>query len=90
MRMTKTKIKKPTKYHYFFCYKRGNYFEVTRGLEKRYKRYFYGCGMGVHGFDIHFCCTAKEYKRIVACARRRYGKIHEITRYTEEALYGDD
>ncbi|NDD53869.1 hypothetical protein EBZ39_08310 [bacterium] len=89
MTKTATKTKKPTKYHYIFFYNRGNYFEISRGLEKRYSRYFYGSGMGVSGFDIQFYCTPKIYKRIVACARRRYGKIKSVTRYTEEALYGD-
>lgn len=84
-----TKTKKPTKYHYFLNYKRGNYFEVSRGLTKRYNRYIYGSGIGVNGFDIHLRCTPKEYKRIVACARRRYGKIHKVTRHTEKELYGD-
>ncbi len=86
-----TKTKKPTKYHYFFDYTRGNYFQISRGLEKRYRKMFYGSGTMLDGskFDIHFYCTAKEYKRIVACARRRYGKIHRITRYTKQELYGD-
>jgi hypothetical protein len=86
----KTKTKKPTKYHYYFRYNRGNYFEVSRGLEKRYGKQFYGSGMMLDGsgFDLHFYCTAKEYKRIVACARRRYGKIKSITRYTKQELYG--
>ena len=87
-----TKTKKSTKYHYYFNYNRGNYFEISHGLEKRYSRMFVGSGMHLtkNAFDLHFYCTAKEYKRIVACARRRYGKIKSITRYTEEALYGDD
>jgi len=88
----KNNTKKPTKYHYFFNYNRGNYFQISHGLEKRYGKMFYGSGIHLTGkaFDIHFYCTPKEYKRIVACARRRYGKIKSITRYTEEALYGDD
>jgi hypothetical protein len=88
---TMTKTKKPAKYHYYFQYNRGNYFEISRGLEKRYRKQFYGSGMliGDVVFDLHFYCTAKEYKRIVACARRRYGKIKSITRYTEQELYGD-
>lgn len=85
---TKTKTKKPTKYHYFLDYRRGDYFEISNS--KLFSRYLYGSGMGCNGFDIHIYCTAKEYKRIVACARRRYGKIHKVTRYTEKALYGDD
>jgi hypothetical protein len=87
----KTKTKKPTKYHYYFQYNRGNYFEISHGLEKRYPKQFCGSGMliGKVVFDLHFYCTAKEYKRIVACARRRYGKIKSITRYTEQELYGD-
>ena len=88
--MNTTKTKKPTKYHYFFNYNRGNYFEVSRGLEKRYSRMFVGSGMHLtkNAFDLHFYCTAKEYKRIVACARRRYGKIKEITRRTRKEYLG--
>ena len=85
---TKKPTKKPTKYHYFFHYRRGDYFEISRS--KLFSRYLYGSGIGCGGFDVHIYCTPKEYKRIVACARRRWGKIHEISRYTEEALYGDD
>jgi hypothetical protein len=42
--MGMTKTKKPTKYYYFLKYTRGNYFEVSRGLEKRYAQvhYWYG------------------------------------------------
>ena len=85
--MTKTK---ETKYHYFFNYDRGNYWEIFCFLEKRYRRMFYGSGVMLNGkgFDLHFYCTAKEYKRIVACARRRYGKIRQITRYTKKEYNG--
>ena len=88
---TKTKTKtKETKYHYFFRYNRGNYFQISNGLMKRYRRMFYGSGTFLmsNDFDIHFYCTAKEYKRIVACARRRYGKIKQITRYTKKEYNG--
>lgn len=85
-----TKTLKAPKYHYFFHYNRGNYFQVSRGLEKRYGKYVYGSGMSLldGGFDIHVYCTAKEYKRIVACARRRYGKIKKVTRYTKKEYNG--
>lgn len=85
-----TKTAKSPKYHYFLQYNRGNYFEVSRGLEKRYSRMFYGSGIMLNGggFDVHFYCTAKEYKRIVACARRRYGKINKVTRYTKKEYNG--
>jgi hypothetical protein len=85
----KTLTKKPTKYHYILYYTRGNYFQISRGLEKRYGKLMQGSGVGVDGFDIHFYCTPLDYKRIVACARRRYGKIARITRYTKKELYGD-
>jgi hypothetical protein len=86
-----TKTKKETKYHYFFHYNRGNYFEISRGLEKRYSRMFVGSGMMLEGkaFDLHFYCTAKEYKRIVACARRRYGYIRNIVRMTKQEFNKD-
>jgi hypothetical protein len=84
----KTAIKKPVKYHYIFVYNRGNYFQISRGLEKRYRKLFYGSGIGTDAFDLHFYCTAKEYKRIVACARRRYGKINKVTRYTNKEFNG--
>jgi hypothetical protein len=86
-----TKTKKETKYHYFFQYNRGNYFEISRGLEKRYSRMFVGSGMMLEGksFDLHFYCTAKEYKRIVACARRRYGYIRSINRMTNQEYNKD-
>ena len=88
---TMTKTKKETKYHYYFHYTRGNYFEVSRGLEKRYPKMYYGSGtfLTKNAFDVHFYCTPKEYKRIVACARRRYGKIHSIARYTHKEYLGD-
>jgi hypothetical protein len=90
-----TKTKKETKYHYFFQYNRGNYFQISRGLEKRYSKMFVGSGTmlgtapGSVGFDLHFYCTAKEYKRIVACARRRYGYIRKITRMTKQEYNKD-
>jgi hypothetical protein len=86
-----TKTKKETKYHYYFNYNRGNYFQISNGLEKRYPKMFYGSGTHLtkNAFDVHFYCTAKEYKRIVACARRRYGKIKSITRYTHKEYLGD-
>ena len=86
-----TKTKKETKYHYFFQYNRGNYFEISRGLEKRYSRMFVGSGMMLDNktFDLHFYCTAKEYKRIVACARRRYGYIRKIVRMTKQEFNKD-
>jgi hypothetical protein len=86
-----TKTKKPTKYHYFFNYDRGNYFQISRGLEKRYRKAFYGSGIHLteKAFDLHFYCTAKEYKRIVACARRRYGKIKSVSRYTNKEYNGE-
>lgn len=85
------KIKRAVKYHYIFDYKQGNYYQISRGLEKRYPRMFYGSGTMLNGsgFDLHFYCTAKEYKRIVACARRRYGKIAKIIRYTNKEFSGD-
>jgi hypothetical protein len=83
----KVSSKKITKYHYIFFYNRGNYFQISRGLEKRYAKFMQGSGMGVKEFDIHFYCTPLDYKRIVACARRRYGKISHIARYTEKELY---
>lgn len=77
----KTK-KRPTKYHYVFNYKKGNYFQISRGLEKRYSKYFSGSGtmLDYSSFDVSFVCTAKQYKNIVACARRRYGKNFKVTR----------
>ena len=88
---TMTKTKKETKYHYYLEYRRGNYFEISRGLEKRYPKMFYGSGTHLtkNLFEIHLYCTAKEYKRIVACARRRYGKIHSIERCTNKEYLGD-
>jgi hypothetical protein len=86
-----TITKKPAKYHYILNYNRGNYFEVSRGLGKRYRKYVYGSGtfLTKNVFDVHLYCTAKEYKRIVACARRRYGKIQSVSRYTHKEFYGD-
>jgi hypothetical protein len=70
------------KYWYTFIYNRGNYFEISRGLEDCYPKQFMGSGMmmGKNSFDLGFECTALEYKKIVACARRRYGRIQKITR----------
>jgi len=90
MKTATLKTKKATKYHYIFDYNRGNYFQISRGLEKRYGKFFCGSGtaLSANMFDIHFYCTAKEYKRIVACARRRYGRIKKVTRRTNEEFYG--
>jgi hypothetical protein len=87
---TKKPTKKPTKYHYIFFYNRGNYFDISHALEDFYEPYFCGSGCGGSGFDVHFYCTAKEYKRIVAFARRNYGKIKSVIRYTDEAFKGDN
>jgi hypothetical protein len=77
-----TTKKKHKKYNYVFQYNRGNYFQISRGLEKRYAKNFIGSGtfLNKNSFDISFVCTPLEYKKIVACARRRYGKIHRIIR----------
>lgn len=77
----KTKSK-PKKYHYTFTYKKGNYFQVSRGLEKRYAKYLAGSGtmLDFSQFDVSFICTAKQYKNIVACARRRYGRSFKVSR----------
>lgn len=80
---TKTLKKvKANKYYYIFVYNRGNYFQISRGLEKRYSKQFMGSGitMTTNRFDVSFECTALEYKKIVACARRRYGRIQKIKR----------
>jgi hypothetical protein len=80
---TKTLKKvKAKKYYYIFVYNRGNYFQISRGLENRYPKQFMGSGitMVTNRFDVSFECTALEYKKIVACARRRYGRIQKITR----------
>ena len=73
---------KAKKYYYSFIYNRGNYFQISRGLEKRYSKQFMGSGitMTTNRFDVSFECTALEYKKIVACARRRYGRIQKIIR----------
>ena len=80
---TKTLKKvKAKKYYYSFVYNRGNYFQISRGLENRYPKQFMGSGMmmGKNSFDLGFECTALEYKKIVACARLRYGRIQKIRR----------
>jgi hypothetical protein len=80
---TKTLKKvKAKKYYYIFVYNRGNYFQISRGLENRYPKQFMGSGitMAKNSFDLSFECTALEYKKIVSCARRRYGRIQKITR----------
>ena len=80
---TKTLKKvKANKYYYSFIYNRGNYFQISRGLENRYPKQFMGSGitMVTNRFDVSFECTALEYKKIVACARRRYGRIQKIIR----------
>lgn len=87
-----TKTKKETKYHYIFHYNRGNYYQISNGLMKRYRKMFYGSGtmlLSSNQFDLHFYCTAKEYKRIVACARRRYGYIRNIIRMTNQEFNKD-
>ena len=88
---TKKSIKRPEKYHYFFHYTRGNYFQISNGLKKRYPKSFYGSGtfLTENRFDIHFYCTARQYKNIVACARRRYGRIANVDRYTNEEYNAD-
>ena len=90
-----TKTKKETKYHYFFQYNRGNYFQISSGLEKRYsgefvESYIRLTSLGRTAFDLHFYCTAKEYKLIVACARRRYGYIRNIVRMTKQKFNDQD
>ena len=85
-----TKTKKTTKYHYYLNYRRGDYFEISDDLSDKYGNIVWGSGCGVNGFDIHLFCTPKQYKSIVAYARRNYGKIYKITRYTAQQLYGDE
>jgi len=84
MHMSTTTLKKikANKYYYSFVYNRGNYFQISRGLENRYPKQFMGSGitMVTNRFDVSFECTALEYKKIVACARRRYGRIQKIIR----------
>lgn len=89
---TMTKTKKETKYHYVFDYNRGNYFQISNGLKKRYPRSFYGSGtrLDTNRFDVHFYCTPRQYKNIVACARRRYGNIKSVTRYTNKEFLCED
>jgi hypothetical protein len=70
------------KYWYTFIYNRGDYFKISRGLEDQYCKQFMGSGglLYKNSFDVSFECTALEYKKIVAFARRRYGRIQKITR----------
>jgi hypothetical protein len=90
---TMTKTKKPTKYHYFFEYNcPGDYDKVSSGLEKRYRKQFYGSGLNYGGgipigFTLQFYCTAKDYKRIVAYAESMYGDM-AISRYTNKEFDG--
>ena len=76
------KTKRPTKYRYKFAYSDGNYYQVTRGLGKRYKKYIANVNdmLDLNRFDVTFVCTPKQYKNIVACARRRYGNGFKVIR----------
>lgn len=90
MTKTATNSKKPTKYHYYFTYNRKNFCEICNGLKKRYPKMFYDSESFLtnNPFAVHFYCTPKEYKRIVAFARRRYGKIKSVSRYTHDEYLG--
>jgi len=84
-----SKTKKPTKYHYYMDFKRGNYFEITQGLGDQYPGLLSGSGIGIGGIDVHFYCTAKKFKTIKEFTQRNYPKF-KVTRYTHKEYLGQE
>lgn len=84
--MTKAKTVGPKarKYHYSFYFKRGDYFEVSRGLEKKFPRLFSGSGISLFNgsFDVGFICTAADARKI----RRHVASSHPRAVVTRSEL----
>ena len=72
MPMSKTKTKKPMKYHYFMNFKEGDYFEITSGLAKMYPVSINGCGIGIGGIYVSFFFTSQKIKNIKRHSSKRY------------------
>jgi hypothetical protein len=89
-RKTKKPTKKPTQYHYFFDFKSGDYFDITRSIECQYPSEFLGCGMGLGGFDVHLRCTSRQFDNIRRWVVRNFRNRFKVKRYTEQELYADD
>jgi hypothetical protein len=87
---TKSRTKKPAKYHYLLDFKSGDYFDITRSIESMYPVSFMGCGIGLGGFDVHLKCTSDKFQNIRRWIKRNFRNKFKITRYTDEELYGDN
>ena len=79
-----TNTTKEPKYFYILSYNQGNFYKAKNGIKKRYPKSFHGSVIYVNSnnYDIQLYCTARQYKNIIACARRRYGKINNVIRCT--------
>ena len=69
-------MNKPRKYHYNFCFKRGNYRDVCGELAERYSKFFSGSGVFLldGSFDVSFICTSGQANNISRYIRRNLPK----------------
>jgi hypothetical protein len=71
------------KFHYYFVFKTGNYFDVSRKLEDKFPELFCGSGTCLvgKGYDVSFLCDENEEKKIVAFIKKEWkGRKFEIVK----------